>query len=204
MGMTASVDDLFADVVDRTGRGDDLTSTRFSNTTDNNGILQQTLGDITSRWPFFEAVETATLTASTAYVAVPTNLRSIFGVTITSSGTVLREIPSMQVYLAHVAADDTEGTPTAYLVFKERIYSYPTANAETGLTVYCSKFTYTLSDLPDHFYEAVAEGCCWRVLRGLDQGAERGQPHRDAYEAEIAKLVQRYTRMRHPVEMIEV
>jgi len=203
MAITASAAELFADVCDRTGRGDDLGSAVFDDSTNNNGILQQTIGDITSRWPFVEAVETVTFADDDASKDMPANLRSVFGVSNSSNNNVLREIPSMQVYLKYLQTSSAKGTPTRFLPYNEDLYVYPTADGDYTLNVYCSKYAYALSSLEDCFYEAVAEGCCYRVLRAVDQGAELGKVHWEAYESEIQKLVRRYTRLRHPVEMIE-
>jgi len=154
--------------------------------------LEAILLDLSTRWPFLQKTSTVTIAASGVNASLPSDYRSLYGVT-DASGRSLEKITFKQWVAFYNISTDTAAQIDYYTTFQEKLYIYPAPTGETVLTLY---YAYQDSSadaitLPGCFSEAIIEGVCWKVCEGkFDR--DNATQFEKSYETQIASLIQRF------------
>ncbi len=148
-------------------------------------ILTSILTDISLSGEFIRETATLSLLAGATSIALAADFRTVVSIP------GLSEKPIAEVHndLALLG----EGVPDHYAIFDRTLHLNRSLAAATDYTIYYSAIDGDPDAivLDDIFTECIIEGCCFKLLEGLDLTADAAT-HKTLYDEQLAKLAAVY------------
>jgi len=122
------------------------------------GWIDQAAVDISMKTLCYESIDTVTLVSGTIEYSVPTDTIKIYGCSNSNDG-MIKIHPRN---LAHIT-EVTSGAPKYYYHFADKLGFYPIASATGSVSVYSSKITNDITDIPDEYQPYAISFGMWKA-----------------------------------------